>query len=329
MVKGVKGLIMNKEMKVEFCNNIEELVDLTLSKDEYLIKVKYAPINPADFYTLTGNYRIKMIPNSMTGLEGCGEIVEVGPEGDKTVIGKICNFTFSDFRYGSYSTFTKVSKNNTVIIPNADESFHKRNSFIANPLTALGLLNFLEKQGGKAFVNTGASSSVGKQILQWSKGKFSSINLVRNDKHKETLTKLGATVVINTTSKTYKDELKKSIKELKPTMAFDAVAGSTTGDVFNLLPDNSELCVYGTLSLERCQNISPAELIFKKKSIYGFHLREFTGIGSISNFSEQLIEFYKEYDNYPEGYDTLSIKDYGKAMAMYMKKKRPILLSFD
>jgi len=59
---------------------------------------------------------------------------------------------------------------------------------------------------------------------------------------------------------------------LNATIAFDAVGGTLTGEMFNCLPANSELVVYGGLSGKRISDFNEMDLIFKKKIISGFNL---------------------------------------------------------
>ncbi len=57
------------------------------SKNEVLLKVLYAPLNPSDFGTMMGFYPILPPPNvvpekveTRVGLEGCGIVVAIGED---------------------------------------------------------------------------------------------------------------------------------------------------------------------------------------------------------------------------------------------------------
>jgi NADPH:quinone reductase-like Zn-dependent oxidoreductase len=71
---------------------------------------------------------------------------------------------------------------------------------------------------------------------------------------------------VNTSEADYHQKLTKLAEEHKATIAFDAVAGTLTGDVLSAMPLSSKIYVYGGLSEER-PVISTRDLIFKKKSV--------------------------------------------------------------
>lgn len=62
------------------------------------------------------------------------------------------------------------------------------------------------------------------------------INVVRRKEQAELLQGLGAKHVVVTADEKWKDELKAKIEELGATVAFDAVAGNSTGDLLEVLP---------------------------------------------------------------------------------------------
>ena len=66
--------------------------------------------------------------------------------------------------------------------------------------------------------------------------------------------------------------LQSKAADLQATVLFDAVAGELTGRLLTAMPDSSVAIVYGSLSLQHIGRIHPVDLIFKRKSMRGFHL---------------------------------------------------------
>eukprot|EP01015_Nassula_variabilis_P014843 TRINITY_DN2230_c0_g1_i4.p2 TRINITY_DN2230_c0_g1~~TRINITY_DN2230_c0_g1_i4.p2 ORF type:complete len:130 (+),score=43.95 TRINITY_DN2230_c0_g1_i4:66-455(+) len=80
---------------------------------------------------------------------------------------------------------------------------------------------------------------------------------------------------INTSDNDWEDQLKKQAKELDAKCCFEAIAGDMTGKVLQNMPNGSVLYVYGALSGKDCSNITPVDLIFKKKKIEGLWLTDY------------------------------------------------------
>lgn len=67
-------------------------------------------------------------------------------------------------------------------------------------------------------------------------------------------------------------KLKALLSQKECRIGFECVAGDLTGQVFNAMPRESTLYIFGSLSLNFIGKVHPSELIFKEKSIQGFHL---------------------------------------------------------
>lgn len=115
------------------------------------------------------------------------------------------------------------------------------------------------------------------------------INIVRKQEQVEELKADGHKYVLNSEDSLFMRHLREMAAELGATIAFECVAGETTGKVFNSLPPRSEVYVYGSLSLKMISEIHPSDLIFKQKSIKGFHLiHNFLQNKNVSEFEERL-----------------------------------------
>ena len=99
------------------------------------------------------------------------------------------------------------------------------------------------------------------------------INIVRRPEQVKLLQEEKSKYILDSSEPDFLKNLKKMIKELKPTYFLDAVAGKLTGDIFNLMPKRSVVLVYGALSLEPLGGFNPAKFIFDPyKMLRGFYL---------------------------------------------------------
>lgn len=157
-------------------------------------------------------------------------------------------------------------------------------SFFVNPYTAVAITSTVRDEcKAKAFVHTAAASQLGQMIVRLcvKEKDLTLINVVRREEQAEILRGLGAKYVVvtgrddpaaDTAANTkWKAELKALIKEHKATVAFDAVAGTMSGAILNLLPYGGSLYVYGGLA-GKVGNVDPMDLIYLRKKMNGFLL---------------------------------------------------------
>ncbi len=143
---------------------------------------------------------------------------------------------------------------------------------MVNPLTALAFMQIAHEGHHKAIVSTAAASALGKMLLKLGlQDKLPIIHIVRRAEQVAQLRSLGAQHVLNSTDADFDTALKSLTRELKATLAFDAVAGDLTGRVLAAMPRNSEIVVYGALS-ESAVTFDPAAFIFQNKRVTGFWL---------------------------------------------------------
>jgi NADPH:quinone reductase-like Zn-dependent oxidoreductase len=147
-------------------------------------------------------------------------------------------------------------------------------SFFVNPYTAAGILDTVRQHGGKGLVHTAAASQLGQMLVKLCKEQedMTLINVVRREEQAEMLRGLGAKYVVVTASTDWKEKLTALLKETGVTMAFDAIAGSSTGEMLSLMPRAGKVWVYGGLSEQPVQSVAPMDLIYLKKELRGWFL---------------------------------------------------------
>ena len=103
--------------------------------------------------------------------------------------------------------------------------------------------------------------------------KFSipGINVVRRAEQVELLRGMGAEHVLNSSDAGFDEKLRELCRQLKASIAFDAVAGDMTLRVLRAQPKGSRMLVYGALALAPC-HVDPGSVIFEDKRVEGFWL---------------------------------------------------------
>jgi NADPH:quinone reductase-like Zn-dependent oxidoreductase len=324
-MKNIYGLILRGPGKMEFSKNLEELFNFTPEKGQLLVQVKFAPMNPSDFYFYKNVYYDKKPFPCIPGFEGFGIVADVGDDNQKHLIGKPCVFLAFGPGSGAYASHTLTALRNTVILdtlPNPDHF-----EFLVNPVTAIGLLEEAQKINAKSFIQTGASTSVGKLILYFnSKGsKMDSINIVRDIKHRQELLALGASAVLDSSDKEFNPVLEKLISGHQPTAVFDAVAGKFGASLFNKLPRNAIQWVYGALELRTMDGIDPAEFIFTGKQMRGFHIiHNFLRYKDLGQFHKEINDVANNFKQAP-GTKVFDIEHFEEALKYFPHKKEKLL----
>ncbi|HEY0941199.1 MAG TPA: zinc-binding dehydrogenase [Steroidobacter sp.] len=216
--------------------------------DEVLIRVLASPINPSDLALLLGpadlstaraggtaespTFTAKVPANLMKGIaaridqsmivgnEGAGVVVKAGADA-QSLLGK----TVAVLGGGMYAQYRVAKAAACLALPAGTTAAEGASCFI-NPLTALGMVETMRRENHTALVHTAAASNLGQMLNKiCQKDGIPLVNIVRNAEQADTLRKLGARYVCNSTSANFMDELTDAIAATGATLAFDAVGG--------------------------------------------------------------------------------------------------------
>ena len=255
---------------------VEEIPVPEPEPGEVLVKMVAAPVNPSDYGDW---YRSSPDKYPMTmGKEGCGIVVKVGSSWMTTMsckVGQKVGVIGLKKNQGTYSEYVvaKAPIGEIFPLPHDMEQVQDGASFFVNPYTTVGILETTRRvHRTNVLVHTAAASQLGQMMVKLAPSQgIQIINVVRRPEQAEILKEIGAKHIIVTADDTWKDHLKAKIKELDCKVAFDAVAGNSTGDMVAALPTHGTCYVYGGLA-GSCGNISPVDLIYRKKVVRGWEL---------------------------------------------------------
>jgi NADPH2:quinone reductase len=218
--------------------------------DEVVIRVEATPINPSDLGLLLGGADIasaklsgtpehpvatlRIPPAAMksmaaradvsmaVGNEGAGVVVAAG---SSDVAQALLRRTVAVLGGAMYSQFRCVSAEQCLALPDDATPADGASAFV-NPLTALGMVETMRREGHRALVHTAAASNLGQMLQRVClEDGVGLVNVVRRQEQAELLRGIGATHVCSSDSPDFVAELTDAIAATGATLAFDATGG--------------------------------------------------------------------------------------------------------
>lgn len=224
-----------------------------LGPDEVLLRVEASPINPSDLGLLFGTADMRGAQASVDGAgrpvvtarvpegpamravaarldqsmpvgnEGAGTVVEAGSSpAAQALIGKKVATLMGG---AMYSQWRVVPLAQCLALPDGATAAQGASSFV-NPLTALGMVETMRREGHKALVHTAAASNLGQMLNRICiKDGVALVNIVRKPEQAELLKGIGAKYVCDSSSPTFLQDLTDALAATGATIAFDATGG--------------------------------------------------------------------------------------------------------
>ncbi|MDA9919038.1 zinc-binding dehydrogenase [Porticoccaceae bacterium] len=221
--------------------------------DEVLLKIEASPINPSDLALLItfaadldslsvsgegdqtvasiklhpgllGALKPRMGQSMQVGNEGGGVVIDAGANA-KHLIGKTVGVAGG----AMYSQYRCVPAQSCLVMNEGTTSMQAASSFV-NPLTALAFVETMRLENHTALLNTAAASNLGQMLVKICKDDgIPLINVVRKPEQVETLKKLGAEYICDTSADSFMDDLVNAIVATGCTLGFDATGGGNGG----------------------------------------------------------------------------------------------------
>ena len=218
--------------------------------NEVLVRIEAAPINPSDLGLLfsaadmtkavasgTSERPIVTAPiaeSAMTSLaarldasmpvgnEGAGVVVAAGAsEAAQALMGK----TVALIGGAMYSQYRVVGADQCLLLPEGATPADGASCFV-NPLTALGMVETMRREGHAALVHTAAASNLGQMLNRICIADgVKLVNIVRKPEQAALLRSNGATWVCDTSATSFMHDLTEALVATGATIAFDAIGG--------------------------------------------------------------------------------------------------------
>jgi len=253
---------------------VEKTVPRPTKAHEVLIKIAASPINPSDVVFLEGRYGVKKQLPVTPGFEASGRVVATG-NGlmARALMGRRVACGSPNDGDGTWAEYMVTRADSCMpLLPQITDE--QGAMALANPMTAWGLMDLARRGGHNAIVQSGAAGAVGQMIARLGQRfKLPMIQVVRREEQVQQLQAMGEQYVLNSNAPDFEAQLRQLCRQLKVTLAFDAVAGPLSGQLLKAMPRHSHLVVYGGLSNKACV-YDPSDIIFSHKKVTGFWLTQ-------------------------------------------------------
>ncbi|MEO7392790.1 MAG: zinc-binding dehydrogenase [Ramlibacter sp.] len=222
----------------------------TPAAEEVVVRVEATPINPSDIgllfgagdiatATLTGTAALpavtmKIPPAAMKAMAArLGQSMPVGNEGAGVVVAAggspaaqaLLGKTVAILGGAMYTQFRCMKAEQCLALLPGTTPAEGASAFV-NPLTALGMVETMRREGHEALVHTAAASNLGQMLNRICvQDGVPLVNIVRKPEQAALLKSQGATHVCDASSPTFMEELTHALVATGATLAFDATGG--------------------------------------------------------------------------------------------------------
>ena len=220
------------------------------AENEVVIRIEATPINPSDIGLLFGAADLatatytanadgpvvtaRIPEGSMKSLQArLNQSMPVGNEGAGTVIAAgtstaaqaLLGKTVAALGGAMYAHSRCVPVDQCLLLPEDASAADGASSFV-NPLTALGMVETMHREGHTALVHTAAASNLGQMLNRICQNEqIGLVNIVRSQEQEDLLRKNGAKYVCNSSTDDFIETLTDALSATGATIAFDAIGG--------------------------------------------------------------------------------------------------------
>jgi trans-2-enoyl-CoA reductase len=237
----------------------------TPQRHEVLVRMLYAPINPADLNYIEGTYGRRPDFPAVPGNEGCGRVEDVGDEVESLSKGDL---VIPLHPIGTWSQHVMAAENQFARLPGEIDPV-QASMLRVNPSTAWHMLHQVRELKRGDFVAQNASNSgVGRAVIQIAKHLgLRTLNFVRRKELFSELTGLGADGVFLDDENGFA-KAREALGAHPLTLALNAVGGDSALRLMDLLSPGGAHITYGAMS-RRSLKVPNKHLIFKDLEIRG------------------------------------------------------------
>src|SRR6266481_5539077 len=242
----------------------------TPSAGEVIVKMRAAPINPADLNQIEGKYPVRAQLPATPGFEGAGIVAEVHRDVTNIAPGAL---VILPHNLGTWRDAVAVKADELVVVPAGIEPVYAAMLKI-NPMTAWRLLHdYVDLEKGDWLIQNAANSAAGRAAVHIAHELgYKTVNIVRRAELIDELHAEGGDVVL-VDGVNLREEVKVATSGAPIRLGLNAVGGDSALRLANCLAPESTLVTYGAMSLQPLK-IPNGLLIFKDLRFRGIWINK-------------------------------------------------------
>jgi trans-2-enoyl-CoA reductase len=233
---------------------------------EVVVRMRAAPLNPADVNAIEGKYPVRPELPATPGMEGAGVVVELGSKVENIALG---DQVILPHNFGTWREACAVPADKLIVVP-AELDPVQAAMLKINPLTAWRMLHdFVSLGQGDWFIQNAANSGAGRAAMQIARALgYRSVNVVRRPELLDELRAEGGDVVL-LDDEQLRAAVAKQTGGGEIRLALNAVGGESALRMAKTLASDATMVTYGAMSLQPL-TIPNGMLIFKNLRFTGF-----------------------------------------------------------
>ncbi len=270
MGKNISAVVYERHGNPADVLHVESQPWPTPAQDEAVVRMRAAPINPADLNQIEGKYPIRAELPATPGFEGAGVVVNLGANVTNVAAGAL---VILPHNVGTWREAVAVKAEELVVVPAGIEPAHAAMLKI-NPMTAWRLLHdYVDLQGGDWLIQNAANSAAGRAVIQIARELgYKTVNVVRRTELIDELRAEGGDVVL-VDGENLREEVKAATTGAPIRLGLNAVGGDSALRLANCLAPGSTLVTFGAMSLQPLK-IPNGLLIFKDLRFRGIWINK-------------------------------------------------------
>ena len=262
----IRAIVIREHGEPRKVARIETLGLPAPAPGEVRVRVRFAPINPADLNVIEGKYPVRPALPGTPGVEGVGVVEEAGAGVTDLSPGTI---VLLPHRFGTWREAGNVRAADLFPVP-ASVPIEQAAMLRINPATALLLLREFVRLGpGEWLIQNAANSAVGRCVIRLARHfGWRTVNVVRRPELVDELRSGGADVVL-VDGEPLDEEIKAATGGASLRLALNAVGGDSAVRLGNALAPGGVLVTYGAMARQPLR-IPNGLLIFREIAWRGF-----------------------------------------------------------
>ncbi|SPE51663.1 Oxidoreductase, zinc-binding dehydrogenase family [Verrucomicrobia bacterium] len=327
MTTGVKAWLLDEFKGIEHLR-LSEVPEPTPQRDEVVVQLRYAALNPADRYLAEGQYPAKPPLPHILGRDGMGMVAQTGPGVAQVRVGDrraILRGAVGVERAGTFAERVVVPVQDLVEVPAAWSEEESAGATLVYLTAYQALTQWGTLALGSVVLVTGASGGVGVATVQLAAAMGHTVlGLSRNAEKGRRVRELGATAVFNPEDTLWRQSVKVALAPRPVDLAIDNIGGKLFPQVLETLGEQGKVSVVGRLA-GPVPEFNTAALLFRRLRIGGVAVGAYTNTESraawqqvlallASRGARPLVDRVFGFEQLPQAFERLAQGPMGKVV---------------